>query len=193
VSAVRSLSAECPQCVSNFVRSVRSVSAKICPQSANLVMHDKVHLLVSTYIHIFGHIRKLGLLLATDKPFEFEQTSSSSSSLLWTKKSLSQKQKSITNATMMAAYVQPPLPLLPIKRSLLWSGNLACGDVIATTDAVPDLSLSRSFWSKEPPGLVPSHRFPATSDNPSSSSSSSASLAAPSIGEFACLYRSRWN
>jgi hypothetical protein len=40
---------------------------------------------------------------------------------------------------MMAAFVSPPLPLLRIKQPQLWSGNSACGDVVAT-DAVPDLS-----------------------------------------------------
>jgi hypothetical protein len=48
----------------------------------------------------------------------------------------------------MAAFVPPPSPLLRIMRPLLRSGNSACGDVVAT-DAVPDLSLERSFQSKE--------------------------------------------
>jgi hypothetical protein len=48
----------------------------------------------------------------------------------------------------MAAFVPPPSPLLQIKRPLLRSGNSVCGDVVAT-DAVPDLSIERSFRSKE--------------------------------------------
>jgi hypothetical protein len=118
----------------------------------------------------------LGLLLATDKPFEFGQTSSSVL-VPPPRRSFGSSGRSFDRGIPCVGTSSPPIrfliskervfaaiassasarplllpssfaPLLLNKRPLLRSGNSACGDVVAT-DAVPDLSMERSFRSKE--------------------------------------------